>query len=87
MFIRFLQIIQAGEVASLQDIAHKLDIPPGLASQMALLATQLGYLQAVNSGCDDSDQPCGDCAAGSACHTAPKRWVLTEKGRTLSAGR
>lgn len=84
MLYRFLKIIQSGNVHSLLEIARQLDITPAMVTQVADSLTQQGYLQAVNPGCDASDQPCTDCLASSSCQAIPRRWVLTDKGQALS---
>ncbi len=86
MLYRFLKIIQFGDVHSLLEIARQLDITPVMVSQVADSLTKQGYLQAVNPGCDTSDQPCTDCLASSSCQSVLKRWILTDKGKALGVG-
>jgi len=47
MLHRFLDTIQAGDVQSLMEIAHKLDISPAMVLQMAKQLTEKGYLQEI----------------------------------------
>jgi len=53
MLHRFLDTIQAGDVQSLMEIAHKLDISPAMVLQMAKQLTEKGYLQEIGSDCDE----------------------------------
>jgi DNA-binding Lrp family transcriptional regulator len=86
MLHSFLDTIQAGDVQSLQEIAHKLDISPGMVLQMAKQLTDRGYLQEIGSDCGEPQPGCSDCAVTSSCQVAVRHWFLTEKGRSAVTG-
>jgi DNA-binding Lrp family transcriptional regulator len=86
MLHRFLDTIQAGDVQSLMEIAHKLDISPAMVLQMAKQLTEKGYLQEIGSDCDEPQPGCSDCAVNSACQVIVRHWFLTEKGRSAISG-
>jgi DNA-binding Lrp family transcriptional regulator len=82
MLHRFLETIQAGEVQSLQEIAHMMDISPDMALQMAKEMTNKGYLQEIGSDCEEPQQGCPDCPVNQNCQVIVRHWFLTEKGRS-----
>jgi len=85
MLNRFLETIQAGEVQSLLEIAHRLDISPDMVLQMAKELTNKGYLQEISADCEEPQKGCSDCPVNSACQGFVRHWFLTEKGRTAAS--
>lgn len=83
MLHRFLKIMRDGQVQSLLDIARQMDISPVMVDQIADQLARQGYLQELKPDCSSPDTLCSDCLAGSTCQLAPRRWVLTDKGRAL----
>jgi DNA-binding MarR family transcriptional regulator len=87
MLHRFLDTIQAGDVQSLMEIAHKLDISPAMVLQMAKQLTEKGYLQEIGSDCDAAASWLFLTAPfNSACQIIVRHWFLTEKGRSAISG-
>jgi DNA-binding Lrp family transcriptional regulator len=82
MLHRFLKTIQAGEVQSLQEIAHMMDISPDMVLQMAKEMTNMGYLEEIGSDCEEHQQGCPDCPVNHNCQVIVRHWFLTEKGRS-----
>jgi DNA-binding Lrp family transcriptional regulator len=82
MLHRFLDTIQAGDIQSLQEIARKLDISLVMVLQMAKELTDRGYLQEINSDCEQPEAGCPDCVVSSNCQIVVRHWFLTEKGRS-----
>jgi DNA-binding Lrp family transcriptional regulator len=82
MLHRFLKTIQAGEVQSLQEIAHMMDISPDMVLQMAKEMTNKGYLEEIGSDCEEPQQRCPDCPVNHNCQVIVRHWFLTEKGRS-----
>lgn len=82
MLHRFLNLIQAGEVQSLMEIARKLDISPNMVLHMAQELTKKGYLQEIGADCNEPQKDCSDCPVNSGCQVIVRHWFLTEKGRT-----
>jgi len=78
---RFLTLVQEGEFQSLMGIARALNIPIGMADQIARDLTQKGYLEEIGPGCADGEQICGACLIKSRCQSPARQWTLTEKGR------
>jgi len=85
MLHRFLDTIQAGDVQSLLEIAHKLDISPNMVLQMANDLTGKGYLQEIGADCNEPQPGCSDCAVNASCQIIVRHWFLTEKGRRAVA--
>jgi predicted ArsR family transcriptional regulator len=83
MLHRFLETIQAGDVQSLQEIAHTMDISPDMVLQMAKELTNKGYLQEIGSDCDMPQKGCPDCPIKNTCQIIVRHWFLTEKGRAV----
>jgi hypothetical protein len=86
MLHRFLDILNAGDVQSLLELARKLDISPGMVLQIANDLTEKGYLQEIGADCNDPQQGCSDCAVNSSCQVPVRHWFLTEKGRNTVSG-
>jgi DNA-binding Lrp family transcriptional regulator len=82
MLYQFLQTIQAGEVQSLLEIAHKLDISQDMVLKMAQELTNKGYLQEFGADCNEPQTGCSDCPVNGGCQVVVRHWFLTEKGRT-----
>jgi hypothetical protein len=87
MLHHFLETIQAGEVQSLLEIAHRMDISPDMVLQIAKDLTNRGYLQEINPDCEEPQKGCSGCSVNSACQVIVRHWVLTEKGRTALSHR
>jgi len=81
MLRRFLETIQVGEVQSLMEIAHKMDISPDMVLQIAVELTNKGYLEEIGADCNDPRKGCSDCPVNSDCQVIVRHWFLTEKGR------
>jgi hypothetical protein len=81
MLHRFLETIWEGDVQSLSEIAHRLDISQGMVLQIAKDLTHKGYLQEIGSDCNEPQPGCPDCPVNSSCQTLTRHWFLTEKGR------
>jgi hypothetical protein len=81
MLHRFLETIQAGDVQSLLEIAHTMDISPDMVLRMAHDLTNKGYLQEIGMDCTEPQKGCPDCPVNSTCQVVVKHWFLTEKGR------
>jgi DNA-binding Lrp family transcriptional regulator len=86
MLHRFLDIILAGEVQSLMEIARKLDISPNMVLHMAQELTNKGYLQEIGADCNEPQRGCSDCPVSNGCQVIVRHWFLTEKGRTAVSG-
>jgi hypothetical protein len=82
MLHRFLETIQAGEVQSLLEIAHKMGVSPDMVLQMAKELTSRGYLQEIGADCGEHQEGCPDCSVSSTCQVIVRHWFLTERGRT-----
>ena len=80
MLYDFLKAIQAADLLSVPEIAHKLNISPAMAGQMADELTRAGYLQQAGIDCGTGESGCTGCPVGGSCHTPARRWLLTEKG-------
>jgi len=81
MLHRFLKTIWAGEVQSLMEIAHTLDISQEMVLQIAKELTKKGYLQEIGADCNDPQKGCSDCPVNGSCQTPVRHWFLTAKGR------
>jgi len=83
MLHRFLETIQAGDVQSLMEIAHTMDISPNMVLQMANDLTKKGYLQEIGMDCNEPQKGCRDCPVNNTCQVVVKHWFLTDKGRAI----
>jgi len=81
MLHRFLEMIDAGEVQSLLEIARTMDISPDMVLQMAKELARKGYLEEIGGDCEEPHKGCPDCPVSSTCQVIGKHWFLTEKGR------
>jgi DNA-binding Lrp family transcriptional regulator len=87
MLHRFLETLWAGDVQSLLEIAHRLNISQEMVLQIAKDLTNKGYLQEIGADCNTSHEGCPDCPANSTCQVPVKHWFLTEKGRSAVQAR
>jgi hypothetical protein len=83
MLHRFLEIINAGEVQNLLEIAHQMDISPEMVSQIINEMTAKGYLMEIETCCKQDQPSCENCPANMSCHVILRHWILTEKGRAV----
>ena len=83
MLHRFLDTINAGDVQSLLEIAHTLDISPDMVLQIAGELTKKGYLQEIGADCNQPQPGCSDCAVNTSCQIVVRHWFLTEKGQAV----
>ena len=81
MLHRFLETIWAGDVQSLLEIAHRLDISSEMVLQIAKELTNKGYLQEIGADCNEPQMGCSDCPVGGSCQAPVRHWFLTDKGR------
>lgn len=81
MLHQFLETIWDGDVQSLLEIAHKLNISQEMVVQIAEDLTRKGYLQEIGADCNTHSEGCPDCPVNSRCQPSAKHWFLTEKGR------
>ena len=74
-----LRLVAGGSIQSLDDLAGKLNVPPSLVSAMLADLERMGYLNKVNSACDNS---CSGCSSASMCGIigGGDLWSVTEKG-------
>jgi hypothetical protein len=86
MLYRFLKTIQSGDVQSLLEIAHTMDISPDMVLQMANELTSKGYLQEIGADCEEPQKGCPDCPVNSTCQVIVKHRFLTEKGKAAVSG-
>lgn len=84
MLHRLLKTIRSGEMLSLLEIAHSMDVSPDMVLLMAKELTNKGYLQEISSGCAQPQKGCPDCPVASPCQESVRHWFLTEKGRAAS---
>jgi hypothetical protein len=78
MLERLLTLVAEGGVHSYDDLSSSLSVPEPLLEAMLEDLARLGYLQAVNDGCEGS---CHGCSIGSCGVSGPGRlWTLTVKG-------
>jgi DNA-binding Lrp family transcriptional regulator len=87
MLHRFLEMIWAGEVQSLSEIAHRLGISAEMVLQIAKDLTNKGYLQEIGADCNEPQNGCSDCPVGGSCQVPVRHWFLTEKGRNAVPGK
>jgi len=85
MLERVLQAIAAGGALSLAELARQLDVAPALLEAMMENLEKMGYLQALEGGCQKA---CGSCASKGICAMigGGKVWSLSEKGARAAAG-
>ena len=67
MLHRFLETIWAGDVQSLLEIAHRLDISSEMVLQIAKELTNKGYLQEIGADCDGPQKTCPECPVNDTC--------------------
>jgi hypothetical protein len=78
MLEQLLQLVAQGGVHSYQDLMHHLSISQPMLESMLEDLMRLGYLQAVDDGCD---RRCATCPIGSCLVAGSRRlWSLTAKG-------
>jgi predicted ArsR family transcriptional regulator len=80
MLDQLLKLLRSGGSHRVSDLAEALDTTPQLVETMLEDLARMGYLRAVNAGCEDSCATCpvaGLCAAGGE---AGRMWALTGKG-------
>ena len=87
MLHRFLASIQACDVQSLLEFAHKLDISPDMVFKMAKELTDKDYPQEIGPNCDEPQPGCSDYSVNRACQSFVKHRFLTEKGRSVVSSR
>jgi hypothetical protein len=86
MLYRFLKTIKSGDMQSMLEIAHTMDISQDMVRQMAKELTNKGYLQEIGADCEEPQKGCPDCPVNSTCQAIVKHWLLTEKGKTAISG-
>jgi DNA-binding IscR family transcriptional regulator len=78
MIEQLLEIVAEGGIHSYEDLTKRLSVPQALLGTMLEHLARLGYLRAVEGGCQGH---CSGCATGSCSITGPGQlWTLTEKG-------
>jgi hypothetical protein len=78
MLEHLLQILARGGAHSYEDLAEQLSISQPFLEMMLEDLIRLGYLRAVEGGCEGD---CAGCSMGGCSITGPGRlWALTEKG-------
>ena len=78
MLERLLQLIAEGGVHSYEDLMERLSISQPMLEAMLEDLGRLGYLRAVNDGCEGH---CTGCSVGRCNISGPGRlWSLTDKG-------
>ena len=83
MFEQLLQLVAHGGVHSYKDLTTRLAISLPLLETMLEDLARLGYLRAVDAGCEGH---CAGCAVGGCSIAGPGRlWTLTAKGAETAA--
>jgi DNA-binding Lrp family transcriptional regulator len=82
MLHRFLEMIWAGDVQSLREIASRLAISEAMVLEIAKDLTNKGYLREIGADCNEPKIGCLDCPVGSSCQVPVRHWFLTDKGRS-----
>ncbi len=78
MLERLLQKVAEGGVHSYEDLMERLSISQPMLEAMLDDLGRLGYLRAVNDGCEGH---CSGCSIGRCSVSGPGRlWSLTDKG-------
>ena len=83
MLNQLLDLLRAGGIHRIADLARALETTPELVEVMLEDLVRMGYLRQVGGQCGQSCAGCslaGLCAAGEAGQV----WALTEKGDSLS---
>jgi hypothetical protein len=84
MLEQLLQLVARGGVHSYDDLMEHLAISQSFLEMMLEDLVRLGYLRAVDAGCEGH---CNGCSMGGCSVSGPGRlWTLTEKG-SRAAGR
>lgn len=83
MLEQLLQLVARGGVHSYKDLTTRLSISLPLLETMLEDLARLGYLRAVDAGCEGH---CTGCADGGCSIAGPGRlWTLTTKGADTAA--
>jgi hypothetical protein len=83
MMERLLELVGEGGVHSYKDLTRELSISQSLLEAMLADLARLGYLRAVNQGCNEK---CSACPIGRCAVIGRGRlWTLTEKGSAATA--
>ena len=79
MLERLIDLIAAGSIQSLDELARKLEIPTSLVSAMLGDLERMGYLKKISATCEKS---CSGCPSRSMCGIigGGELWSVTEKG-------
>jgi hypothetical protein len=78
MLERLLSLVAEGGVHSYEDLTKELSVSEPLLEAMLEDLARLGYLRAVNDGCEGQCQACpmGGCSISGA----GRLWTLSAKG-------
>jgi hypothetical protein len=83
MLEQLLSLVAQGGVHSYDDLTQALSVPEPLLEAMLEDLARMGYLQAVNDGCEGN---CHGCSIGGCSVSGPGRlWTLTAKGARAAA--
>jgi hypothetical protein len=78
MLEQLLQLVARGGAHSYEDLIEYLSTSQPLLEMMLEDLVRLGYLRAVDGGCEGN---CAGCSVGGCSVTGPGRlWTLTDKG-------
>jgi hypothetical protein len=83
MLEQLLSLVAQGGVHSYDDLAQALSVSEPLLEAMLEDLARLGYLRAVNAGCEGH---CQACPMGGCSVSGPDRlWTLSAKGSRAAA--
>jgi hypothetical protein len=85
MLVNLLNLLTAGGVHPVSEMARALGVSEELTQQMITDLTQCGYLRSLDTACRSR---CATCPLANACalgRVAPT-WALTHKGARLIGG-
>lgn len=78
MIEQLLKMVAEGGIHSYEDLAHRLSVSQPLLEAMLEDLSRLGYLRAVQNGCEGH---CTGCSVGGCSVVGRGRlWTLTDKG-------